>query len=284
MTINLKRPILFGGIGISLALWLLDIFHQSVDDLVGMFFVATLLTSAGVWWFKPKAKLADPVILKSNIDRELIDKTIEMINKTINQIITEAPENIGHLELSRRVAELSTAMNRENLHINIVGEKLVGKTSLSLLLQSEVVAKDAEKLTWEENSLIAGEYDLINSDLVLFLVNGDLTNSGYQQLEKIAQDHTTLLVWNKIDQVLPAQQSQILQQLKQRTETILSPDQVFGIATKPAPLKVRQNQADGSIKEWQENQQAQILKKSKNWFGKRHLDRQKIYKGRRKTC
>ena len=57
---------------------------------------------------------------------------------------------------------------------------------------------------------------------------------------------------------MPDEQQQLLDQLRQRVDGFLISQDVMAIATNPKLKKVRQHQADGSIKEWLETPEPQI--------------------------
>jgi hypothetical protein len=85
---------------------------------------------------------------------------------------------------------------------------------------------------------------------VLFVTTGDLTSSEMQSIQALLdRPQRVLLLFNKQDQYLPADRPVILQQLRQRVKELLDAEDVLAIATQPAPLKVRQYQADGSVQE-----------------------------------
>lgn len=86
------------------------------------------------------------------------------------------------------------------------------------------------------------------SNLVLFLTNGDLTDTEFQALQQLkGANQSTILVFNKQDQYLPDERVSVLQSLKQRV-----PSSVVAVAASPATIKVRKHQEDGSIQEWLE--------------------------------
>jgi uncharacterized protein (DUF697 family) len=61
-----------------------------------------------------------------------------------------------------------------------------------------------------------------------------------------------LLLFNKQDQYPEEERELILGQLRERVKSLLPGEEVMAIATAPNPIKVRQHQADGEVKEWLE--------------------------------
>ncbi|OCR01556.1 hypothetical protein BCD67_18885 [Oscillatoriales cyanobacterium USR001] len=258
MTLNLRRPILVGGIGLSFALWLLDSLQDSVAELgeVALFGVAA--ASIGFWWLKQGPKVPETPVI---VDRETAEKAIAIAEIAINQLATESPNCDANSTLTEQLNQLKTELDRQDLRLSIIGGKAVGKTALMQVLQSDWIPQNSPQLTiCEIAPLFTNQNDVkISSDLVLFVTAGDITDPEFQILSQLASAGQRLvLIWNKIDRCLPEQQSQVLQQLRQRMAGILVAEDVVAIASSPNTIKVRQHQADGTLKEWTENPKAQI--------------------------
>lgn len=100
------------------------------------------------------------------------------------------------------------------------------------------------------------------SDLILFIVSGDITRTEYQALCELRQaQKPLLLVFNKID-LYPDQTRQAiyenLQRLAAQTQTgdslqqLLSANEIVLVAADPAPFQVRVEHPDGSVSfEWE---------------------------------
>jgi hypothetical protein len=94
---------------------------------------------------------------------------------------------------------------------------------------------------------------------VLFVTNGDLTDSEYQAFQQLATENQRLiLVFNKQDQYLSDERSAVLHSLQQRMQPLLKAEDVVAIAASPSAIKVRQHQADGSVQEWMEQRPPEI--------------------------
>ena len=86
------------------------------------------------------------------------------------------------------------------------------------------------------------------ADFILFLTNGDLTDSEFQTLQQLkAANQPTILIFNKQDQYLGDERASVLLSLKQRMQ-----NNVVATAASPVPIKVRKHEADGSVQEWTE--------------------------------
>jgi hypothetical protein len=111
----------------------------------------------------------------------------------------------------------------------------------------------------QENTDTDGLTKAIASDLVLFVTNGDLTDSEFQTLQQLkATNQRLILVLNKQDQYLPDESATILHALQQKMQPLLKAEDVVAIAASPNPLKVRQHQADSSVQEWMEQRPPEI--------------------------
>lgn len=262
MTLNLRRPILIGGIGLSAALWLLESFQHSASEMGENLLIGVLAASAGYWWWhrqSPKRDLALPQPLAS---REAAEKAIATAQKAIDLLAAESPNSADPGSLKAQLEKLTAELDRQDLQITIAGGKAVGKTALIQVLNANWTPQNSQKVSFQETApLFANNHadPKIAGDLVLFVTAGDITDSEFQTLSQLASaGQRVLLVWNKTDQYLPAQQSQVLQQLQQRMQGILKAEDIIAIASAPTAIKVRQHQADGTIQEKIENPTSQI--------------------------
>jgi small GTP-binding protein len=106
------------------------------------------------------------------------------------------------------------------------------------------------------------------SDLILFVVAGDITRTEYEALcELRASSKPIILVFNKIDLYGDRDREVIYQQLRllgaghwgtTDTPNLLSPQEIVRIAAEPAPVPVRVEWPDGSSREEWETPPPQI--------------------------
>lgn len=93
------------------------------------------------------------------------------------------------------------------------------------------------------------------SDLILFIVAGDITRTEYKALTELRKTQKPLiLVFNKIDLYPEQDRNAIYQQLQElgSGETIILPDEIVMVAAEPIPLQVRVEWPDGTIGyEWE---------------------------------
>lgn len=263
MTLNLRRPILIGGIGLSAALWLLETLQHSGSEMGETALIGLAAAGAGYWWWKqqsPKLELALPQPLAN---REAAEKAIAAAGTAINLLASEAQNSADPANLTAKLDRLGTELDRQDLRITVTGGKAVGKTALIKVLNSNWASQHQQKLSLQETAPLfantANADAKIGGDLVLFVTAGDITDSEFQTLSQLASaGQRVLLVWNKQDQYLPAQQSQVLHSLQQKMQGILGTEEIIAIAASPNSIKVRQHQADGTVQERIENQVSQL--------------------------
>jgi small GTP-binding protein len=99
------------------------------------------------------------------------------------------------------------------------------------------------------------------SDLILFIVAGDITRTEYQALCELRQSQKPLiLVFNKIDLYPEKDREEIYQQLQQlgthspsqKSPQVLSIYEIVRVAAEPQPLQIRVEWPDGTVtQEWE---------------------------------
>ena len=253
----LRRPILVGGVGLSFALWLLQSLHHSMTQL-GEIGVLSIIAVGGILWSSQRR--TENVQIEPNdlpLDRATVEKAIAQAESIVNQL--EAEHKAPSL-LQERIAQLNTDLDRQEIHLAITGGKAVGKTTLSQVLstwipnQQPLSLRDTPALFTGTDAGLTAETAALEaalaSDLVLFVTDGDLTEPEFQALQQLATaNRNTVLVFNKQDQYLPEERATVLFSLQQRMQSRL---EVVMIAASPKPVKVRQHQSDGSVREWTE--------------------------------
>ncbi|MBE9030731.1 DUF697 domain-containing protein [filamentous cyanobacterium LEGE 11480] len=274
MSINF-RPWVIGGLGLAGSIWILD----GITDFLGDWIPAIVIGS-GITWsylkFKGMPQVVQPISTRP-ITVETVKDAVAEAEGIVNQLATEVTDlsrdgSAQHLSnLRLQIHSLLSGLDRDEIRLAVMGGKGVGKSSLTELLEQDWIADisqqlhladtpalfsawgDAQKL--EDHAWQQGKA----ADLVMFLTDGDLTESQMQVLQQLTAAHRrTLLVFNKQDQYLPREQTEILAKLQDRVSEIIRPEDVVTIATQPRPIKVRQHQADGSVKEWLEEPGKQI--------------------------
>lgn len=252
----LKRPILLGGLGITAGAWLLQGFDPGVIHLGGTAVWSAIAVGSGLWWLKQmgKPQLAQTVQTMRTIDRAAVEQKFQAVTTQIEQLAQEADSDAEASTaepkiaqaLRQRLADLTQELERQTLRVAVLGSASVGKTTLAQALPESLMPAVEVTLTHDLSDLT----QLADSDLVLFVICGDLSEPDFQTVQTLLQQHYRLLVlFNKQDQYLPADRPVILQQIRDRLHHLLEATDIIGVSAQPAPLKVRQHQADGTVKE-----------------------------------
>lgn len=262
MAVNLRRPILVGGIGLSFSLWLLQSFYDSAGTVGEFSVIGAIALGAGFWLFQKQTAKELHLPDVSQMDRETVEKAIAQTEGTISQLEAEAENHPANAPLREKLAKITTEIDRQEMHLAVTGGKSVGKSTLIQVLESNWVSQQPQKLGLQETPALFTATDPTSppasrigerSDLVLFVTNGDLTDPEYQTLQQLAASkQRAVLVLNKQDRYLPEERATVLQQLRQRMQGTLKAEDVVAIAASPSAIKVRQHQPDGSVREWME--------------------------------
>ncbi|MCB1876217.1 MAG: GTP-binding protein [Chromatiales bacterium] len=115
---------------------------------------------------------------------------------------------------------------------------------------NEISGEERERIAHE----VAGR-----SDLVLFVVDGDLTETEHQALKTLSlQNRPMLLVLNKVDRYTAKERDLLLENLRERTAGLVSEQQVVTAAALPAEKVYIYVDDDGSEREVVKSPPAQI--------------------------
>ena len=175
-----------------------------------------------------------------------------------------------------QVQAMLEKLEHGHIHIAVLGRVSVGKSSvLNALIGEQRFSTSAlhgetrknEMTHWDEQasgSLFLTDTPGINeidgearermarevsqrSDLVLFVIDGDMTDSEYSALQDLAQEHRPLLlVLNKCDRYTAVQREELRISLLARLEHIIAPENLIEVSADPAPRIYIEVDADGN--------------------------------------
>ena len=175
-----------------------------------------------------------------------------------------------------QVQAMLDKLEHDHIHIAVLGRVSVGKSSvLNALIGEQRFSTSAlhgetrqnERAHWDEQeggSLFLIDTPGINeidgetrermahevslrSDLVLFVIDGDMTDSEYTALQQLAREHRPLLlVLNKCDRYSAAQREELRNSLLVRLDHIISAKNLIEVAADPPPRIVITVDADGN--------------------------------------
>ncbi|KAB8314875.1 DUF697 domain-containing protein [Tolypothrix campylonemoides VB511288] len=256
MVVKLRRPILVGGLGLSFSLWMLQSWQDSLVQVGEFGLLSLLAVGGGLWLLKQnRAKDGSELLDSLPVDRATAFGAIAKAEAVVNQLAQEAENHQALATLREQVANLAAELDRQEMIAAVTGGKSVGKTTLIKVLKQNLEPRDATPLQFQETQPLFVEAadksdaavlaEAKTSDVVLFLTNGDLTDSEFQTLQQLkAANQSTMLVFNKQDQYLPEERVCVLESLKQKVSS-----SVVATAASPSPIKVRKHQQDGTVQE-----------------------------------
>lgn len=263
---GIRQPILMGGLALTAGTWVLNWIHPGTAHLGESMMWGAIAVGSGLWWLqKPRTTKIDrsptPVVL----DRAAVEKSLATADHWLNRLKTEVevPGTTSSLlpALQERLTALGTELERQSLRVAIAGSRNSGKTTLVNYLQQQSIPQSTETPRPIELIDLAdmASSESTSADLVLFLITGDLTDSDLALLKQLQQQqYRVVLAFNKQDQYLPDERPLILQQIRERVLGVVPVQDVVAIAAAPAPLKVRQHQADGTVSERMEQPQPEL--------------------------
>jgi GTP-binding protein Era len=174
-----------------------------------------------------------------------------------------------------QVQAMLDKLEHGHIHIAVLGRVSVGKSSVLNALIGERrfstsalhgETKQNEMAHWDEQE--SGSLYLIDtpgineidgearermaqevsqrSDLVLFIIDGDMTDSEHSALQRLVREHRPLLlVLNKCDRYTATQRQQLRDSLLARLENIIPPGNLVEVSADPPPRVYIQVDADG---------------------------------------
>jgi hypothetical protein len=236
---------------------MLDSWHDSIVQVGEFGLLSALAVGGGLWLFNKNQPQLGEQLNDIVVNRADVDKAIAQTQVIINQLAQEAV-NHPHLAILREnLAKLPLELDRKEINLAVTGGKSVGKSTVIEVLKTAPTIQGMSLNFAETAPLfsVAGENsdvvilsEMQKSDFVLFLTNGDLTDSEFQVLQQLkAGKQPSLLVFNKQDQYQPDERATVFQSLKQRIGA-----NVVATAASPVPVKVRKHEEDGSFQEWME--------------------------------
>lgn len=208
---------------------------------------------------------ADPLALARESLRELINDT---------RLPAGVRESLAHDYDA--VKGMLEKLEHGHIHLSVFGRVSTGKSSLlNALIGRQAFAvsplhgetRHAAMQSWdeveaggvylidtpgldeaggEERELLAREI-AERSDLIIFVVDGDITETELDALKSLlSKGRPVLLALNKLDLFTAEEEGRLMESLRQRTEGIVKRDHIIGVAAEPRPQTVIEVDADGT--------------------------------------
>ncbi|MEL4898522.1 YcjF family protein [Crocosphaera sp. Alani8] len=254
MTVKVKKPILVAGLGLSFLLWLGEALQEQAIAIGEWSLLSLMAIGTGVWWWQkkqPQKQIYQPL---SPLSITEVNQAIFDIKKVLNVIKKEDPE-CNLLELENQAENLPEKLNDKSISVGIVSDCSTVTSSLNkLLIDQENRLKETKFL--KSSNLENVNYD---ADLIIFLMNTDLSETQWQVIQKFHENHQRCLIAvDESEQHNSEEKEIILQQIRQRVKSLIPGDAVIGIISQPNSLKVRQYQDNNSYQEWTEKKPPNI--------------------------
>jgi uncharacterized protein len=252
MNLQLQKPVLIGGLALSAGLLGMDVIHHALTNMGDLLLMSTTLAGGGYWWWSRSRSIA-PQAIPGPVDRAALEKLVARV-KTIGDRLTAA--GLDASELQQQLQQVLNNLNWPSYRLAVTGPSRTGKTKLIANLPNMVedrslgiIETPALFAAGAENADTTIDYSLTNADLVLFVIDGDLTATAYQYLEKLSQRQRLLLAFNQQDRYLPIDRETIAQKIRSTVRGIIAAADVLATSADPAAIKVKAIQADGSVVE-----------------------------------
>lgn len=270
MVLGVRRSVLIAGLGLPLSVLLFENLNHTLGHWGTLSVLAVGLVGAGNWWLQQQVAGNLLLDLSASVDRSTVETTLAEVRQVVEQLQKEALSPEGEppvalpqmATLQTQISQIVAELDRDRVRLAVIGGQSVGKSSLFSLLQTHWSMPEGQKLTLKdmpglfsgrEITPIAEEQlwqRILECDLLLLVTTGDLTEPEFQALQKLrAAGKRVLLVFNKQDQYLPAEQRLVVRRLQERSQGLLAETDVVAIAAQPGSIKVRQHQPDGTVQE-----------------------------------
>ncbi|MBF2056799.1 MAG: DUF697 domain-containing protein [Cyanobacterium sp. T60_A2020_053] len=264
MNISIKKPILVAGVSLSFLLW----FWQSLTTQLGNFgdvsFICLML-SASVFYFIRSPQRPSPLI--TPLDESTFNQNLVTIKKLINLFAQEsAVEGAGFSfteQLNYITNQYENKINQKQLlSINILSNHHFNSLKINEKLSQITEFKLFKFDTYALSSLTPEKLIEINlkSDLVLLVIQGDITQSEKIIIEKLANNYQKiLLIFNQIDYQREFEREIILKQLDNNLSRIITKEEIINICSKDQVIKVKKYFDENNYQESEENHQANYI-------------------------
>jgi small GTP-binding protein len=195
-------------------------------------------------------------------------------------VIAQVKSEPARDELRAEIAEIRADRRARRFHVVVFGTGSAGKTSLiNALLGRHAGKTEAVMGTTRHGEVHTHELEGVDgtvlltdtpglseigtggaererearelaarADLLLFVVDHDLTRSEFDPLVALArQGKRSIVAFNKKDRFTDADRKAILDKLRERLRGVVAPDDVVAVAAAPRPMAIRVQNPDGSV-------------------------------------
>lgn len=213
--------------------------------------------------FFPGFKRRIPDLDATQISQPIVEKTVATTESLIEQLETLAEPTPQSAVFKKQLLHID--MHRQEPRLLVMGAPGVGKSTLVKRVQTQWGQPLPAPYTMTETASLCHSATLemspsvMDADLILYVIQGDLTDSEHQCLKTLHEHkQRVLVVFNKQDQYLPTQRLILQQKLQQRLQTWLTAADIVTVSAHPQAVKVRRYREDGSYQEALEHPQPDL--------------------------
>lgn len=265
MNISIKKPILVAGVSISFLLWIIQSFKNSVGEM-GDFSVLAITLIASFWLILQRKKDKNTLNYPQKLSITFNDfqQKITDIKEILSALVIEAKESenkklfqTDYDTFEKRLKIIDNNSKNNCLNIEILSNNKISPLTLNNILFpcfTDVKFNiNIETLNTLENPDINLKILSLQSDLVLFIIHGDITESEKQIIQTIINNNQKILVlFNDIDYNLAEEKTLIFENIKTKLKDILESQYLIKISTKTQKIKVKKYADKTNYKEWEE--------------------------------
>lgn len=266
MTISIKKPILVVGVSLSFLLWIGENLQNSLDD-VGNFSLFGLVLVGSLWlfWQRKKTPLLKPNVRLSSVSREDFDRKILKVKNLLKSLVSESSEELASLFNDKFNNSLETVEKnsiKTHLDLTIISQnKIISPiliNSLNKKFSNDILGSIEPNLLNYNQDINNNNLDVniknlsLKSDLVLFIIHGDITESEKQIIEKINDHQKILVLFNDIDYPIAEEKTLIFTNIQNKLKSIINPEFIIKISPQTKKVKVKKYIDEVNYQEWEE--------------------------------
>ncbi|WP_158412762.1 DUF697 domain-containing protein [Geminocystis herdmanii] len=276
MTISIKKPILVVGVSLSFLLWIGENLKNTFDEVGNVtLFALILMGSIWLFWQRKKTPLIIPNFSLSSVSRIDFDKKNQQIKNLLDTLVKESSEDLGNIfqdKFNSSLSSIEQSITKKYLDLTIINHNKIISSSIVNNLQQKFVDdikwfSETNFLNYDQNIAInqnnnnqkSNSLTLNNlknlslkSDLVLFVIQGDITESEKQIITQINKNQRILVLFNDIDYPLAEEKTLIFTNIKNKLKEIINSEFIIAISTQSKKVKVKKYLDEVNYQEWEE--------------------------------
>lgn len=268
MNILIKKPILIAGVTLSFLLWLGQKMTNYWDE-IGNISIFSLICLGGISYILRKLGKEKKVnnFKLFEITREDLSEKITSIKNQINTLISEAKESekennipIRFNSFYQELEIIEKSCTRENIEVALlnISQKTNGfnlNQNLEKIFPQPIKFSLISDIINHLNNFADNQINalILNYDLLVFIVNDDLTQSQKDIISECQnQGQNLLVVFDDINYSLKEEKKLIFNSIKKALYSLIEEKYILSISSKKQSIKVRRYENENNYQEWEE--------------------------------